>query len=55
MSNEMTVAQLAEWLRSWLDEARKLNANDSPERSRELSLAITNAEQALHWITAKAG
>jgi hypothetical protein len=50
---EYTLGTLGTWLAQWIEEAQTLNANDNPARCRELSLAITNAEQALHWIAAR--
>jgi len=38
-------AQIAEAIM----QANKLNEKDEPTRSRSLSLAVTNLEQAMHW------
>lgn len=43
---------LGERLVDVLIEAQRLNADGMSTRSRELSLAITNVEQGIHWIQA---
>ena len=37
-------------LKSLLGDARHLNTQGEPTRSRELSLAVTALEEAAHWL-----
>jgi hypothetical protein len=46
----LTLDDVAEFLKVTIARAELLNEVGNPNRSRELSLAITNAQQALHWL-----
>lgn len=49
---DLDVASAIRSLRHDLDQLWVLNADGSPHRCRELSLAITKVEEAIHWLEA---
>jgi hypothetical protein len=48
--NRGQIEGILDTLSWWLEGAYRLNENDKPTRSRELSLAITAAQEARHWL-----